>query len=157
MFEVLFFIFSRVCVRLGMMSFWIFTKGYKMFLSGKRPSHLGVKQGKLAAPSNKPNNVSSQADSKHTAFVMPLLLKGDAAKQWQQLQAKVAAMTGASIITTTPNYIHAEFKTPLMGFVDDVELLLDGKQVHVRSASRLGYSDWGVNRKRVEAIRGLLG
>jgi uncharacterized protein (DUF1499 family) len=103
-----------------------------MFFSGKRPSHLGVKQGKLAPASSKPNNVSSQADPSHAAFIQALQLKGDAGKQWQQLQTK------------------------LMGYVDDVEFLLDGKQVHVRSASRLGYSDWGVNRKRIEAIRALI-
>ncbi len=127
-----------------------------MFFSGKRPSHLGVKQGKLAPASNKPNNVSSQADPSHAAFIQALQLKGDPAKQWQQLQTKVAAMEGVSIITTAPNYFHAEFKTKLMGYVDDVEFLLDGKQVHVRSASRLGYSDWGVNRKRIEAVRALI-
>ena len=50
-------------------------------------------------------------------------------------------------------YLYAEFATPLMGFVDDVEFYCDGKVIQVRSASRLGYSDLGVNRKRIEEIR----
>lgn len=127
-----------------------------MIFSGKRPSHLGAKQGKLAAPAKKPNCVSSQAGPGHPAYIAPLRLTGDVGKEWQKLQEKVANLPGASIIQSDTGYIHAEFKSRLMGYVDDVEFLLDGKQVHVRSASRLGYSDLGVNRKRIEQIRALL-
>lgn len=125
-----------------------------MFFSGKRPAHLGAKQGKLAPPSKKPNSVSSQAQPNHPAYIAPLQLKS--AADWQALAGKIANLTGASIITSTPDYMHVEFKSGLMGFVDDVELLLDGKLVQVRSASRLGYSDLGVNRKRVEQLRQLV-
>jgi uncharacterized protein (DUF1499 family) len=64
-------------------------------------------------------------------------------------------MERTNIITETDNYLYAEFTSKLMGFVDDVEFLLDdsAKVIHVRSASRLGQSDLGVNRKRIEAIR----
>jgi len=126
-----------------------------MFFSGKRPTNLGVKQGKLAGVSKKPNCVSSQAEVGHPAYVEPLKFSGKP-QDWQALQDKIAALKGATIISATPNYLYIEFKTPLMGFVDDVELLLDDKQIHVRSASRLGYSDLGVNRKRVEHLRRLV-
>ncbi len=64
-------------------------------------------------------------------------------------------MKRARIITAQKGYIHAEFTSFLFRFVDDVEFVLDegSKTIHVRSASRVGYSDLGVNRKRVEAIR----
>jgi uncharacterized protein (DUF1499 family) len=130
--------------------------GVSMIFSGKRPTHLGAKNGKLASPSKKPNSVSSQADKGHPAHIAPLALSGDPAKAWKKLQEQIAAMRGASIVKSEAGYIHAEFKSSLMGYVDDVEFLLDGKQVQVRSASRLGYSDLGVNRKRIEQIRAML-
>ena len=126
-----------------------------MFFSGKLPGNLGVKQGKLAGVSKKPNSVSSQVAVGHPAHIDALTFSGKP-QDWQALQDKIAALKGASIVSATPNYLHIEFKTALMGFVDDVELLLDGKQIHVRSASRLGYSDLGVNRKRVEYLRRLV-
>jgi uncharacterized protein (DUF1499 family) len=63
------------------------------------------------------------------------------------------------VIREDGNYLYAEYKSALLGYVDDVELLLDEKAalVHVRSASRLGRSDFGVNRKRIEELRRLIG
>jgi uncharacterized protein (DUF1499 family) len=68
-------------------------------------------------------------------------------------------MTRATVIAEEGGYLYAEYKSALMGYVDDVELLLDDKTrlVHVRSASRLGRSDFGVNRKRIEELRLLIG
>jgi uncharacterized protein (DUF1499 family) len=64
-------------------------------------------------------------------------------------------MKKTKIITENKNYLYAEFTSAIMGFVDDVEFYLDegAKVIHVRSASRLGQSDLGVNRKRIETIR----
>ena len=129
-------------------------------LRGKRPSNLGVTGGKLAPCVSKPNNVSSQADpSDQMHHIAPLKFSGDGDAAFQRLAKVVSAQKGATIVDQHGNYLHAEFETPLMGFVDDVEFLLDapGKQIHVRSASRLGYSDLGVNRKRVETIRAAFG
>jgi uncharacterized protein (DUF1499 family) len=74
------------------------------------------------------------------------------------VRAALEQMPGAVIVTDDGNYIHAEFTSRLMGFVDDVEFLADpaSGQVHVRSASRLGHSDLGVNRERVESIREMM-
>jgi uncharacterized protein (DUF1499 family) len=119
---------------------------------GKRPTNLGVHDGKLAPPKSSPNNVSSQAsDGAHA--IAPLAFSGDPQAALRKLKAVVEAMPRTKVIDSKPDYLYAEFSTPLMGFVDDVEFYCDGKTIHVRSASRLGYSDLGVNRKRVEAIR----
>lgn len=121
--------------------------------SGKRPQDLGVKDGKFtAAKSWKPNWVSSQIDTGDAHYIAPL------AKASIQGVAKVVkGMPRAQIVEQKDHYIYAQFTTPLMGYVDDVEFSSDGKGVHVRSSSRLGIRDFDVNRKRVEAIRAALG
>jgi uncharacterized protein (DUF1499 family) len=74
------------------------------------------------------------------------------------LKTVIQNLERTKIITETENYLYAEFTSALMGFVDDVEFLLDDSAnvIHVRSASRLGQSDLGVNRKRIETIRAKL-
>jgi len=122
--------------------------------SGKRPAHLGVTNGRLAPPPGKPNCVSSQADpadSQH--YVAPIGFAGDKATAMKKLRDVIGDMPRVEIVDSRPDYLYAEFSTKLMGYVDDVEFYCDGKAIQVRSASRLGYSDLGVNRKRVEAIR----
>jgi len=76
-----------------------------------------------------------------------------------ELTKLLKTQKNVEIITCQKNYIHAECKSSILGFVDDLEFLWDEKQglFHVRSASRLGYSDFGVNRKRVENLRNMLG
>lgn len=75
----------------------------------------------------------------------------------QQLSKLIQTEMGGRLVTQNPNYLHAEFQSQLLGFVDDLELHQpDGsKVIHVRSASRMGKSDLGVNRQRVEKLRGL--
>jgi uncharacterized protein (DUF1499 family) len=127
--------------------------------SGTRPNNLGVKDGKLAACPNTPNCVSSQSpasDQEH--YIAPLSYSGDAMAAMANLKSVIEGMERTAIITESENYLYAEFTSALMGFVDDVEFFLDQEAgvIHVRSASRLGQSDLGVNRKRVEAIRSKL-
>lgn len=117
--------------------------------AGKRPTNLGVKAGKLTPCPNTPNCVSSQSsDPEHAIEPLPYAQIAD-------LKRVVKNMERTTIIEETENYLYAEFKSKLMGFVDDVEFHKDdiNQVIHVRSASRLGKSDLGVNRKRVEAIR----
>ena len=124
--------------------------------SGKKPANLGAKNGKLAPVVNSPNNVSSQADINDRAhYVAPFKFTGDAAAAFQKLVKLVQAQPRAKVITHDGQYLHAEFSSSLMGFVDDVEFLLAPEQmvIDVRSAARLGSSDFGVNRKRVESLR----
>lgn len=120
--------------------------------AGKKPNNLGVKDGKLAACPGTPNCVSSQSeDAKSKIEPLP----GVAIAEIKQV---VSGMERTTIIEETDNYLYAEFKSNLMGFVDDVEFYLDSAAnvVQVRSASRLGQSDAGINRKRVEEIRSKL-
>jgi uncharacterized protein (DUF1499 family) len=128
--------------------------------SGTRPDGLGVRDGRLAPPKRTPNNVSSQTDrnADPVHYIEPLRCSGDAAQAWAALRRIVDAMPRATVIRSGPNYLYAEFSTRLMGFVDDAEFYLDEKAgaIHVRSASRLGRSDFGVNRERIESIRAKL-
>ena len=124
--------------------------------SGTRPDDLGVKDGRFAPCKPTPNCVSSQADpADKEHYITPITYRG----AMPELRRAVEAMTRATVIREEGNYLYAEYKSALMGYVDDVELLLDEKArlVHVRSASRLGRSDFGVNRKRIEELRVLIG
>ena len=122
--------------------------------SASRPSQIGVTAGRLAPCPDSPNCVSSQSEDKRHA-IEPFHYEGTAEAAMQGLIDVIQGMKRARIRTAQKRYIHAEFISFLFRFVDDVEFLLDeeSKTIHVRSASRVGYSDLGVNRKRVEAIR----
>jgi len=125
--------------------------------SGTRPTNIGVTDGKLLACPDSPNCVSSQStDAEHK--IAPLGYIGDPAKALADLKAVIENMPRTKIITAEGNYIYAEFTSAFMGYVDDVEFYLniDKSLIEVRSASRLGQSDLGVNRDRVEAIRAQL-
>ena len=124
--------------------------------SWKRPDYLGVKDGRLARPKSTPNCVSSQADpSDAEHYIAPIAFKGDAAAAMSAVRKAVEGMHDATVIRQEGGYLYAEFRTKVMRFVDDVEFFYDDKAglIHVRSASRLGRRDFGVNRARVEAIR----
>ena len=125
-----------------------------MMFAGKRPDNLGVRNGKLTPCPNTPNCVISQSsDTEHS--IEPLTYNSTTAEAMADLKSAIQAMKKTKIITENKNYLYAEFTSAIMGFVDDVEFHLDegAKLIHVRSASRLGQSDLGVNRKRIETIR----
>lgn len=117
--------------------------------TGERPKNLGVTNGKLTTCPGTPNCVNSQSDNVQSK-IEPLPLVSIA-----EIKQIVEGMDRTTIVEETDNYLYAEFKSKLMGFVDDVEFYRDPEAnvVQVRSASRLGQSDLGVNRKRVEEIR----
>jgi len=122
-------------------------------LSGKRPAGLGVTNGKLKPPPSSPNAVASQATDAHQ--IAPLAYRGSPEVAITALRAIVDSTANTRIVEMRPDYLYAEYASSLLGFVDDVEFYLPpgANVIHVRSASRLGYSDLGVNRKRIEAIR----
>ena len=125
--------------------------------AGKRPNNLGVRDGKLVPCPSTPNCVLSQSsDAEHS--IKPLTYNSTPAEAMADLKTVIQAMKKTKIITENKNYLYAEFTSAIMGFVDDVEFYLDedAKVIHVRSASRLGQSDLGVNRKRIETIRAKL-
>lgn len=122
--------------------------------ASKVPQNLGVKDGKLAPCPTSPNCVSSQAeDEQH--FVTPLSLTETPAEAMDRIASILMEAPRVSIITRTDNYLHAEFRSALFRFVDDVEVFIDEAEgaIHFRSASRTGHSDFGVNRKRIEALK----
>jgi uncharacterized protein (DUF1499 family) len=124
--------------------------------SWKRPGNLGVTDGRLAPCRRTPNCVSSQADPADAVhYIAPIPFKGDAAAAIAAARNAVAGMRRATVIREAPGYLYAEFRSRLIGFVDDVEFAFDGQAgvLHVRSSSRLGRRDYGVNRARVESLR----
>lgn len=130
-------------------------------LSGAVPQKLGVTDGKLRPPSRTPNSVSSQADlypdhpQKDYAGIAPLRYTGDANAAMEKLANLLDKSERTVIVTREPGYIYAQSSTALFKFTDDMEFWLDqpNKVIQVRSASRLGRKDFGVNRARMEALR----
>jgi uncharacterized protein (DUF1499 family) len=118
-----------------------------------KPQNIGVSNGHLKPCGSKPNCVSSQSEASSDFYIAPL--SGQPVDSlWENLKTLLEDM-GFVVQSEQENYIHAVATTRLMGFVDDLEFLKSEEQnlIEVRSASRVGYSDLGVNRKRVEAIR----
>ena len=101
-----------------------------------------------------PNCVSSLSEDE-SHYVAPLAYETTLEEAREKLISVINSMKRSEMVTAEVNYIHATFKSALFGFVDDVEFSFDDqrKVIDVRSASRTGYSDLGVNRKRVEEIR----
>jgi uncharacterized protein (DUF1499 family) len=111
---------------------------------------------KLAACPNSPNCVSSQATDDH--FIEPFKIIGNAEEAWAALKNALIGQRRTAITSETVDTLHAEATSLVFRFVDDVDAILDAdaKLIHIRSASRVGYGDFGVNRKRVEALRSQL-
>lgn len=112
---------------------------------------LGLDNGRLAACPSSPNCVSSEAETAEDKSVSPLPLSS-----WASLPAVLTEM-GGEVTVQDEAYLAAEFTSSLFGFVDDIEFRLTETEVHVRSASRVGHSDAGVNLARVDALRAELG
>ncbi len=118
-----------------------------------QPEGLGVENGRLSPCPDSPNCVSTFSNGKEHGMDA-WGMDGEITAVRQQLLDLLTETPNVTIITTTPNYIHAEFRTPFLHLIDDVEFVIDGEngQINFRSASRLGYSDFGVNRKRMIAL-----
>ncbi|HEX9654204.1 MAG TPA: DUF1499 domain-containing protein [bacterium] len=123
---------------------------------GEHPANLGIANGQFAPCPDSPNCVSSQSkDEAHMIEPLPYVGSVDSARQ--VLVKLIESMPRTKIVTQTEAYVHVEFTITVMRFVDDVEFGFDdtNKIIHVRSASRVGYWDFRVNRRRVEKIRNL--
>jgi len=119
--------------------------------SFRRPTNLGVKNGYLAPCRRTPNCVSSQADpSDREHYIAPLKAS------MEDVRKAVESLPRTRVVLAHPNYLYAEFRSRLLGYVDDVEFFFDGSAIQVRSASRLGRRDFGVNRARIEQLRRML-
>ncbi len=119
-----------------------------LLIQNLRQPKLGVNSGQFTALGPKPNAVSSQATDERKRVAALDCSNVDAPID---VAARVLSeMPGAKLVKQEHSYLYAVFKTPLMRFRDDVELFFDAaeQRLHFRSASRAGYSDMGVNRKR---------
>jgi uncharacterized protein (DUF1499 family) len=126
---------------------------YVMSLLAGRPAHLGLKDGRLAPCPESPNCVSTQTDDAEHR-IDAIRFTGTAADAKAKLKKAVAALPRAAIVTESADYLHVECTSLIFRFVDDVEFWIDepNQVIHCRSASRVGRSDFGANRTRMEAI-----
>jgi uncharacterized protein (DUF1499 family) len=142
----------------------VLAAGQAGFLSGSPPADLGVREGRFKAPSSTANSVSSQTalwpghPQAAYAAIEPLALRGDGPATLQRLQQIIAATPGGKVVEARGDYLRAEFTTRWLGFVDDAEFWLDPAAgvIQVRSSSRIGREDFGVNRQRIELLRSQL-
>jgi uncharacterized protein (DUF1499 family) len=124
-------------------------------VSGADKKDLGISKGNLAPCPTSPNCVSTQSEhNRHAMAPLPYWQTGE--KSRECILGILKGMKRVRIVESTESYVHAEFKTALWGFVDDVEFLFDeaSRIVHFRSASRSGYYDFGLNRRRMKEISG---
>ena len=120
--------------------------------SGTAPDNLGMHNGRLSPCPDSPNCVNSQAsDARHA--IEPLPLAGSAEQTQARLRVLLSEEPRVTLAEEAPGYLRAEFSSKLMRFVDDVEFMIGATAVDVRSASRLGYADFDVNRERIEHLR----
>jgi uncharacterized protein (DUF1499 family) len=148
-------------IGLATLALLVLAAGQLGWLAGPAPQRLGAVNGQLQPPSRTPNSVSSQADlwpdhpQREYARIEPFPIRGDAAATLAALREAALALPGAELVRAEDNHLYLRFTTRWMKFVDDLEFWADPAAgvVHVRSASRVGRKDFGVNRARVEAIR----
>jgi uncharacterized protein (DUF1499 family) len=147
-------VLRRLLLTAAMLLIGLVVAGQAGLFAGKRPTDIGVHQGRLKPAPATPNCVNSQSPDGYSK-IAPFAYSGDGKAALTRLRALVASMPSATVIDSRPDYVSAEFRSKWLGFVDDVEFYLDERTgvIHVRSASRLGRKDFDVNRQRVEAIR----
>ena len=123
---------------------------------GEAPD-LGVHEGRLAPCPASPNAVSSQTESPEHR-IDPLPAHGNPTEALKRCRAACLAEPGTRLVSETNDYLRLEVVTRWWRFIDDLECLYDpvSNVIHVRSASRIGHSDLGTNRRRIERIRGRL-
>ena len=133
---------------------FVFSLFLLLSCAGSVPTNLGVKDDRLASCPESPNCVCSDSSAGPDA-ISPFVLAVPAAKAWPAIENTVREMPRCKIIDSTSDYLHAECRSAIFRFGDDLEVQLRPKDdvAAVRSASRVGYSDMGVNRERVETLR----
>ena len=122
----------------------------------KRPTNLGILNGRLAPAPSSPTAVSTFAslnDEQH--YIAPISSSKSRVKDKETIKALLATWPRTQLITETQNYLHYECTSLVFRFVDDLEIYIDETTnlIHFRSASRVGHSDFGLNRKRVNHLK----
>ncbi|GAB6145822.1 DUF1499 domain-containing protein [Desulfocicer niacini] len=136
---------------------WIFRMtGLLMICMGCKTPEIGLTPAGLRPCPDRPNCVSSQENNDEHK-ILPLTYSTDKETAYAKIKKIISHQKNAHIVAENADYIHVTFKSKIMGFMDDMEFWFprDQQLIHLRSASRVGYSDFGVNKKRVETIRNL--
>jgi uncharacterized protein (DUF1499 family) len=122
----------------------------------KGQPHVGLVDGRLSPCPKTPNCVCSESRAS-PSYIAPFEFAGTADSAWNRARRAIQT-AGGTVNKDDRSYLWASFTTKWLHFVDDVELRLDADYhvIHVRSASRVGRSDFGANRKRVERLRMML-
>ena len=157
-------LFAWLLIVVAALGVLVVAAGQLGWLQGTPPADLGVHDGRLKPPSMTGNSVSSQAalypdhPQRSYAAIVPLALQGDGPATLARIKTIVAGMAGAKLLRSDAGYLYVQFTSSVLKFVDDTEFWFDpvNKVIQVRSASRIGRSDLGVNRKRIETIRAAL-
>lgn len=127
---------------------------FLLSLTAERPTNLGVTHGRLAACPSSPNCVSTQAEDRDH-WIAPIPVTSETFPPIEVLADIVRTLPRTTIVEQSNHYLRVEFRSRLFRFCDDVEFYLEEEsdRIHFRSASRVGHSDMGVNRNRMEMIR----
>lgn len=123
--------------------------------SRSRPAHaIGFSDKQLAACPDRPNCISTTA-KRPEQRIAPFLVEEAPEGALATLETIIQSMPRSRIVSSREHYLHAEFRSRIFGFVDDVEFLIDESEraIHFRAAARVGDSDFGVNRSRMDKIR----
>lgn len=140
----------------------ILVAGQLGWFGGQKPQQMGLINGRLKPPSDTRNSVSSQthlhpghAQTAYAAITALPWREGGEAASMQALVAALAAQPGITLVEQTPDYVYVQARTRWLGFIDDLEFWSNPNTqvIEMRSASRLGQEDFGVNRQRMETIR----
>ena len=127
---------------------------YMLSFSGRMPTNLGVENGTLAALPDSPNCISTQTTD-GPKKMEPVAFNTNSKTALKAIEIAVSEIPRCKVISKSENYLHAEASSLIFRFVDDVEFQIDetNRLIHFRSASRVGHSDMGANRKRMTAVR----
>jgi uncharacterized protein (DUF1499 family) len=138
--------------------FFLYVISLSMLLSGCSAvsEHNGIKPTQLASCPYTPNCINSQQQGFH--HTAPFVMKNPSETNWNSIVAIIIATPGTTIVDNTQGYLHVEVSSLIFRFTDDFEILLakNGKTIDIRSASRFGFSDIGVNARRIETLRNIL-
>ena len=147
-------VMGRIARRLILLPILAIAGLYFLSLTATKPDNLGVVDGQLAQCPESPNCVSTQStDSEKTMAAIAIIDNG--AQTLSKIKSSISSnCPNAKLITESDSYLHYEFTSLLFRFVDDVEFFADDEEqvVHFRSASRVGHSDLGANKKRMSKI-----
>ena len=109
----------------------------------------------LAKCQDDPNCISS-TDQREKYYFAPLTIQKESYDNWRKISVAIESIPNATLVSSSESYLHFTFKSQVFGFIDDFELLKEGETIEVRSESRTGKFDFGVNRKRAESIEKML-